>query len=99
MLDKFVRNTVREVSIDYIQKVICDYFDIPIEIMKSKTRKREIVQCRQLAMYFAKQLTKNSLAMIGKHCETRTMLLFFTRAKLLIISQTLTKDLKVTFLT
>ena len=41
MLDKFVRNTVREVSIDYIQKVICDYFDIPIEIMKSKTRKRE----------------------------------------------------------
>ncbi len=71
MLDKFVRNTVREVSIDYIQKVICDYFDIPIEIMKSKTRKREIVQCRQLAMYFAKQLTKNSLAMIGKHCGNK----------------------------
>ncbi|MBH08130.1 MAG: chromosomal replication initiator protein DnaA [Flavobacteriales bacterium] len=71
MLDKFVRNTVKEVSIDYIQKVICDYFDIPIEIMKSKTRKREIVQCRQLAMYFAKQLTKNSLAMIGKHCGNK----------------------------
>ena len=58
MLDKFVKNTVREVSIDFIQKVICDYFDIPIEIMKSKTRKREIVQCRQLAMYFSKQMTK-----------------------------------------
>ena len=42
MLDKFVKNT-REVSIDYIQKVVCDYFDIPVEIMKSKTRKREIV--------------------------------------------------------
>ena len=41
MLDKFVRNTVREVSIDYIQKVVCDYFDIPIDVMKSKTRKRE----------------------------------------------------------
>ena len=40
MLDKFVKNTVREVSIDYIQKVVCDYFDIPIDIMKSKTRKR-----------------------------------------------------------
>ena len=71
MLDKFVRNTVREVSIDYIQKVVCDYFDIPIEIMKSKTRKREIVQCRQLSMYFAKQMTKSSLAMIGKHCGNK----------------------------
>jgi len=71
MLDKFVKNTVREVSIDYIQKVVCDYFDIPIEVMKSKTRKREIVQCRQLAMYFSKQMTKNSLAMIGKHCGNK----------------------------
>jgi chromosomal replication initiator protein len=71
MLDKFVKNTVREVSIDFIQKVICDYFDIPIETMKSKTRKREIVQCRQLAMYFSKQMTKNSLAMIGKHCGNK----------------------------
>ena len=35
MLDKLVKNTVREVSIDYIQKVVCDYFDIPIETMKS----------------------------------------------------------------
>ena len=71
MLEKFVKNTVREVSIDFIQKVICDYFDIPIEIMKSKTRKREIVQCRQLAMYFSKQMTKSSLAMIGKHCGNK----------------------------
>jgi len=71
MLDKFVKNTVHEVSIDYIQKVVCDYFDIPIETMKSKTRKREIVQCRQLAMYFSKQMTKNSLAMIGKHCGNK----------------------------
>jgi chromosomal replication initiator protein len=71
MLDKFVKNTVREVSIDYIQKVVCDYFDIPIETMKSKTRKREIVQCRQLAMYFSKQMTKSSLAMIGKYCGNK----------------------------
>lgn len=68
MIDKFVRNTAREVSIDYIQKVVCDYFDLPIELMKSKTRKREVVQARQIAMYFAKQLTKASLASIGAHC-------------------------------
>ena len=36
MIDKFVKNTAREVSIEYIQKVVCDYFDLPIELMKSK---------------------------------------------------------------
>ncbi|HMU15012.1 MAG: chromosomal replication initiator protein DnaA [Bacteroidetes bacterium] len=68
MIDKFVKNTAREVSIDYIQKVVCDYFDLPIELLKSKTRKREVVQARQIAMYFAKKMTKNSLASIGAHC-------------------------------
>ncbi|GAB4257735.1 MAG: chromosomal replication initiator protein DnaA [Vicingaceae bacterium] len=68
MIDKFVKNTAREVSIDYIQKVVCDYFDLPIELLKSKTRKREVVQARQIAMYFSKQLTKSSLATIGMHC-------------------------------
>jgi chromosomal replication initiator protein len=68
MIDKFVKNTAREVSIDYIQKVVCDYFDLPIELLKSKTRKREIVQARQIAMFFAKKMTKSSLANIGLHC-------------------------------
>ena len=68
MIDKFVKNTAREVSIDYIQKVVCDYFNLPLELMKSKTRKREVVQARQIAMYFSKQLTKSSLATIGAHC-------------------------------
>ncbi|MFY9310820.1 MAG: chromosomal replication initiator protein DnaA [Bacteroidia bacterium] len=67
MIDKFVKNTAREVSIDYIQKVVCDYFDMPIELLKSKTRKREVVQARQIAMYFAKSMTKSSLATIGLH--------------------------------
>lgn len=68
MIDKFVKNTAREVSIDYIQKCVCDYFDLPIELLKSKTRKREVVQARQLAMYFSKSMTKASLAKIGMHC-------------------------------
>ncbi len=71
MIDKFVKNTTREISIDYIQKVVCDYFDMPIELLKSATRKREIVQARQLAMYFSKQLTKNSLASIGAQCGNK----------------------------
>ena len=68
MIDKFVKNTTREVSIDYIQKVVCDYFSLGVDLMKSKTRKREVVQARQIAMYFSKNLTKSSLANIGMHC-------------------------------
>ena len=68
MIDKFVKNTVREVSIDYIQKVVCDYFNLPVELMKSKTRKREVVQARQIVMFFSKSLTKSSLATIGMQC-------------------------------
>ena len=65
MIDQYVRNSRREISIDYIQKIVCDYFNITIDQMHSTTRKREIVQARQLAMYFAKNMTKASLASIG----------------------------------
>lgn len=68
MIDKYVKNTAKEISIDYIQKIICDYFDLSVEQLKSKTRKREIVQARQIAMYFSKQMTKSSLAKIGSLC-------------------------------
>ena len=44
ILDKFVKNTKREVSIDYIQKVVSEYFQMDVETLQSKTRKRHIVQ-------------------------------------------------------
>lgn len=65
MIDKLVKSTRREISIEYIQKVVCNYFQLPVEVLSSKTRKREIVQARQIAMYFAKNMTKASLASIG----------------------------------
>jgi chromosomal replication initiator protein len=71
IIDKFIKNNSREISIDYIQKVVCDYFDINIDMLNSKTRKREIVQARQLSMFFAKRMTKASLASIGLHCGNK----------------------------
>jgi len=71
IIDKFVTSTSREISIDYIQKVICDYFSVPLNAINSKSRKREIVQARQLAMFFSKKLTKTSLATIGLHCGNK----------------------------
>jgi chromosomal replication initiator protein len=71
MIDKFVKSTSREITIDYIQKVVCDYFNLPVDSIQSHTRKREIVQARQLTMYFAKKLTKSSLAIIGLQCGNK----------------------------
>ena len=65
MIDKLIKSTKREISIDYIQKVVCNYYNIGLELLQSKTRKREIVQARQVAMFFSKSLTKSSLATIG----------------------------------
>lgn len=71
IIDKFVKSAYKEISIDHIQKLVCDFFNIPSEVINSKTRKREIVQARQLAMYFAKKHTKASLATIGLHCGNK----------------------------
>lgn len=71
IVEKFVKNTKREVSIDYIQKVVSDYFEMDVATLQSKTRKRHIVQARQLAMFFAKKFTKASLASIGSQIGKR----------------------------
>ena len=71
IVEKFVKNTKREVSIDYIQKVVSDYFEMDVTTLQSKTRKRHIVQARQLAMFFAKKFTKASLASIGTQIGKR----------------------------
>ncbi|MDR0661480.1 MAG: chromosomal replication initiator protein DnaA [Prevotellaceae bacterium] len=65
MTEKLVSSVQKEVSITEIQKSVCSYFGLSTEAMTSKTRKREIVQARQIAMYFCRSLTKTSLASIG----------------------------------
>ena len=71
IVDNYVKNTKREVSIEYIQKVVSDYFQMDVETLQSKTRKRHIVQARQIAMFFAKKMTKASLASIGSQIGKR----------------------------
>lgn len=67
MLKNFIKNVSREISIDAIQKLVCEHLSVPQDLLKAKTRKREIVQARQISMYFAKELTKSSLKTIGLH--------------------------------
>ncbi|MBR4771932.1 MAG: chromosomal replication initiator protein DnaA, partial [Bacteroidales bacterium] len=54
-----------EISISRIQDAVCEYFNLPHDAILAKTRKREIVQARQIAMYLSRSLTKVSLASIG----------------------------------
>ena len=71
VIEKFVKNVKKEISIDLIQRAVSDYFNIDMDVLKSKSRKREIAQARQLAMFFAKKYTKNSLASIGAQIGDR----------------------------
>jgi chromosomal replication initiator protein len=49
-----------------IQRTVADYFRISPELLTARTRKREVVQARQVAMYFSKRLTSRSLQYIGE---------------------------------
>lgn len=67
ILKHIVREIDSEVGIDYIQKTVSDYFKVEQDDLKAKTRKREIVIARQVAMYFSKDYTNHSLKSIGDH--------------------------------
>jgi chromosomal replication initiator protein len=66
-----VRSLVGEVrshiTIEEIQRVVANHFGIPDDLLRAKTRKQEIVNARQIAMYLAKELTNSSLKTIGLH--------------------------------
>ncbi len=70
-----VKQTVREIStnkqvnisIDYITKIVCEYFKVEENKVREKNRRKEVVLARQVAMFLSKQLTKSSLKTIGLH--------------------------------
>ena len=63
--EKIVGEERTDVTIDKVQKVVCDYFNITRDVFLSKTRKRQIVQARQIAMYMSRSLINCSLSTIG----------------------------------
>ncbi len=72
---ELVKKTVKEistgkkinVSIDYITKLVCEFFDVDENKVREKNRKKEVVVARQVAMYLSKKLTNSSLKTIGLH--------------------------------
>jgi chromosomal replication initiator protein len=56
----------RQITVDNIQKVTAEYYNIKISDMLSKRRSRTVARPRQMAMYLAKELTNHSLPEIGE---------------------------------
>jgi chromosomal replication initiator protein len=66
VMSKFVEDVAQEINVEFIQRVVADYYKIPIEQLKEKTRTKLIVIARQLSMYLAKNICGKSLAEIGR---------------------------------
>jgi len=62
----FVTEINKEITVEFIQKLVADYFKVPVETLNGKTRKRSIVIARQLSMYLAKNMTDRSLKALGE---------------------------------
>lgn len=67
VLKDMIREGEKKITIDLIQKKVCEYFDIKLSDMKIKRRSRGIAYPRQIAMYLARRLTDYSLPEIGEY--------------------------------
>lgn len=57
---------IKSLSVNDIIEKVCAYYKIDISTIHTKTRKREVVQVRQIAMYLAKKHTETSSSKIGQ---------------------------------
>lgn len=67
VIKNFVTQMSKEITVPFIQKLVAEHFDVPVDKLKGQTRKRGIVIARQLSMYLAKNLTNKSLKAIGEN--------------------------------
>ena len=65
VLKMYVKISPKEVTIEQIRKIVCDYLNIDEEVFDSPKRTRDVAQARQIAMYLCKQHTKSPLSTIG----------------------------------
>ena len=68
---KDVFNQIKVITVDKIQNIVSNYFNIPLSEMLSQRRSRPLARPRQIAMYLAKKLTTRSLPEIGRRFANR----------------------------
>ena len=68
---KDVFNQTKVITIDKIQNVVCNFFDIALGEMLSQRRSRPLARPRQIAMFLSKKMTTRSLPEIGRRFANR----------------------------
>jgi chromosomal replication initiator protein len=67
IVKNYIKSVSREVSVDFIQQMVSEFYNVEITSLCDNNRKRDVVEARQVSMYLARKFTKNSLKEIGKH--------------------------------
>jgi len=67
LLRDIIEEEEKPLTVEQIQKVVCEHFAIRLSDMKAKKRTKEVALPRQIAMYLSKDLTNLSLNDIGKN--------------------------------
>jgi len=65
VLRNTLKNAQREITVENIQKTICEYFNVKIGDLKAKRRTQNIALPRQVAMYLCRKHTETSFPAIG----------------------------------
>ena len=68
---KDVFSQLRVITVDKIQNIVSNYFNIALSEMLSQRRSRPLARPRQIAMYLAKKMTTRSLPEIGRRFANR----------------------------
>ena len=66
VIGQAIRLEKKQISVQMIQEVVCKYFNLELALIQTNSRKREIVQARQITMYLSKKYTDCSFSLIGK---------------------------------
>jgi len=65
VISQTVKLEKKQITLDKIQDVVCNYFNVEMKLIHSKSRKREIVQARHVTMFLSKKYTDFSYSHIG----------------------------------
>ena len=68
---KDVFSQIKVITVDKIQNVVSNYFNIPLNEMLSQRRSRPLARPRQIAMFLSKKMTARSLPEIGRRFANR----------------------------
>lgn len=66
ILKDMIHDEEKALTVEYIQKVVCEYYGLKLQDIKAKKRTRDIAFPRQIAMHLCKALTHSSLSDIGR---------------------------------